>query len=112
VPNTTRWLTPEEGLAAHDAAAALLAAVLRGTPAEARGDHGQPTDAEGFAAMRCDEVFVHGYDIARGLGVAFTSPQDLARHVCDPLFPWTPLVAPGRRCWGVTAAWPCRTTRD
>ncbi|HSX77830.1 MAG TPA: hypothetical protein VLQ80_04560 [Candidatus Saccharimonadia bacterium] len=54
VPNTTRWLTPEEGLAAHDAAAALLAAVLREMPAEARGSHGQPTDAEEFAAMHCD----------------------------------------------------------
>ena len=55
-------LAPEEGLAAHDAATALLAAVLRGVPPESRGYHGQPTDAEGFAAMHCDEVLVYGYD--------------------------------------------------
>jgi hypothetical protein len=64
-------LTPEEGLAAHDAAASLLAAVLRGVPPEARGYHGQLTDAEGFAAMHCDEVRVHGDDIALGLGVLY-----------------------------------------
>ena len=55
--------------------------------------HVQPTDAEGFAAMHCDEVLVHGYDIARGLGVAFTLPPDLARHLRDRLFPWTPAGA-------------------
>ena len=87
-------LTPEEGLAAHDAAAALLAAVMRSMPPEARGYHGQPTDAEGFAAMHCDEVLVHGYDIARGLGIAFAPPPDLARRVRDRLFPWTPAGDP------------------
>ena len=59
----------------------LLAAVLRGMPAEARGYHGQRTEAEGFAAMHCDEVLVHGYDIALGLGVAFVPLPDLARRV-------------------------------
>jgi hypothetical protein len=83
-------LTSEEGLAAHDVIASLLAAVMRGVPLEARGYHGQPTDAEGFAAMHCDEVLVHGYDIAMGLGVAFSPPPDLARRVRDRLFPWTP----------------------
>ena len=28
--------------------------------------------------------------VGRGLGVAFTPPPDLARHVRDRLFPWTP----------------------
>jgi uncharacterized protein (TIGR03083 family) len=83
-----------EGLAAHDAAAALLAAVLRGMSPAARGYHGQPTDAEGFAAMHCDEVLVHGYDIALGLGVAFEPPADLVRRVRDRLFPWTPAGDP------------------
>ena len=44
----------------------FLAAVLRGMPAEARGSHGQPTDAAGCAAMPCEEVVVHGYDIRGG----------------------------------------------
>jgi len=85
LPPLLTWragLTTEEGLAAHDA------------PPEARGYHGQPTDAEGFAAMHCDEVLVHGYDIALGLGVVFVPPPDLARRVRDRLFPWTPAGAP------------------
>jgi hypothetical protein len=93
LPPMLKWregLAPEKGLAAHDAAASLLAAVIRGMPPEARGFHGQPTDAEGFAAMHCDEVLVHGYDIALGLGVAFLPPPDLARSVRDRLFPWAP----------------------
>jgi hypothetical protein len=97
LPPLLAWraeLTPEEGLAAHDAAAALLAAVMRGMPPEARGYHGQPTDAEGFAAMHCDEVLVHGCDIAPGLGVAFSPPPALARRVRDRLFPWTPAGDP------------------
>jgi hypothetical protein len=72
----------------------LLAAVLRGMLPEARGDHGQPTDAAGFAAMHCDELLVHGYDIALGLGVAFEPPPDLVRCVRDRLFPWTPAGDP------------------
>ena len=68
--------------------------MLRGMPPEARGYHGQPTDAAGFAAMHCDEVLVHGYDIALGLGVAFEPPPDLARRVRDRLFPWTPAGDP------------------
>jgi hypothetical protein len=68
--------------------------VIRGMPPEACGYHGQPTDADGFAAMHCDEVLVHGYDIARGLGIAFAPPPDLARCVRDRLFPWTPAGDP------------------
>jgi hypothetical protein len=86
LPPMLAWragLTPEEGLAAHAAAAALLAAVMRGVPPEARGYHGQPTDAEGFAAMHCDEVLVHSYDIALGLGVAFSPPPDLTLLWCN-----------------------------
>src|SRR5262249_33831892 len=42
LPPMLAWraeLTPEEGLAAHDAAASLLAAVMQGAPPEARGYH-------------------------------------------------------------------------
>ena len=104
LPRLLAWragLTPAEGLAAHDAAA-LLAAVLWGVPPEARGYHGQPTDAEGFAAMHCDEVLVHGYDIALGLGVACATG----------CFRGPPRATPGRHCCGAMAAWRCRTMID
>jgi hypothetical protein len=70
----------------------------RGAP-EARGYHGQPTDAEGFAAMHCDEVLVHGYDIARGLGGACATG----------CFRGPPQGTRGRRCYGAMDAWNCRT---
>ena len=61
--------------------------------------------------MHPDQVLVHGYDIALGLGVAFAPPPDLVRRVRDRLFlldprgdPWTTLL------W-CRAGWPCRTTR-
>ena len=44
--------------------------------------------------MHCDELLVHGYDIALGLGVAFEPPPDLVRCVRDRLFPWTPAGDP------------------
>ena len=75
-PRILAWLAL---IAQKASCTSFLAAVLRGMPAEARGSHGQPTDAAGCAAMPCEEVVVHGYDIARGLGVACTPPPDLAR---------------------------------
>lgn len=78
------------GLAAHDAAAALLSAVIRGMRPNARAFHGQRADASGFAAMHCDEVLVHGFDIAQGLGIDFSPPSDLVAAVRDRLFPWSP----------------------
>jgi uncharacterized protein (TIGR03083 family) len=47
-------------------------------------------DRSGWLAMACDEVLVHGADVAAGLGVAFTVPGELAGAVLARLFPWTP----------------------
>ena len=93
-------LTPAQGLAAHDAAASLLAAGMRGMAPEAHCYHDQPTDAAGCAALHCDEVLVHGYDLALGRGGA-GAPGG---------FRGPPLETYGRRCWGATAAWPCLPT--
>jgi uncharacterized protein (TIGR03083 family) len=66
-----------------------LAAGIDAAPADTRGFHpfGSP-DPEGFAAMACDELLVHGDDAARGLGAAFRPDEALAAAVVRRLFPW------------------------
>jgi uncharacterized protein (TIGR03083 family) len=83
--------SPAELLVVLEATAAVLAAVARATPSDARGFHGAGmADAEGFVAMGCAETLIHADDIARGLGVSFTPPADLAARVVRRLFPWAP----------------------
>ncbi len=66
-----------------------LAAGIDASPADARGFHpfGSP-DPDGFAAMACDELLVHGDDAARGLGADFNPDRELAAAVLRRLFPW------------------------
>ncbi len=72
-------------------AGALLARVVDTSPPDARGHHpAGDADASGFAGMGCDEILVHGYDIASGLGLAFTPPVDVASRTVRRLFPWSP----------------------
>ncbi|MFR9777619.1 maleylpyruvate isomerase N-terminal domain-containing protein [Micromonospora sp. MS34] len=69
-------------------AARMLALVARGTPAGVRAFH--PTgraDPEGFVAMGCVEVLLHGEDIAAGLGVAVDPPRPACARVVARLFP-------------------------
>lgn len=47
-------------------------------------------DRSGWLAMACDEVLVHGADVAAGLGIPFTVPGELAGAVVKRLFPWAP----------------------
>ena len=58
-------------------------------------------DPEGFAAMGVVEVLVHMRDVAAGLGLDWTPPEDLCDRVLYRLFPSAP-AAPlaGRRCCG------------
>jgi hypothetical protein len=71
--------------------AVLLAEVARAAPPTARAHHAAgPADAEGFVAMGMDELLVHTYDVASGLGADFAADGDLARVVLDRLFPWWP----------------------
>lgn len=74
------------------AASSALAAGVDAAPADTRGFHpfGSP-DPEGFAAMTCDELLVHGDDAARGLGVPFDPDRHLAARVLARLYPWHPL---------------------
>ncbi|MGW5669410.1 maleylpyruvate isomerase family mycothiol-dependent enzyme, partial [Micromonospora sp. NPDC003776] len=79
---------PEQLLEFVGCAARMLALVVRDTPAGVRAFHpsGQ-ADPEGFAAMGCVEVLVHGEDIAVGLGVAVDPPRPACARVVDRLFP-------------------------
>lgn len=71
--------------------AAVLAAVVDATPADARSWHPWGlADAAGFAGMGCDEMLVHTHDAARGLGCEFAIPPDLARKVLARMFPEAP----------------------
>lgn len=69
----------------------LLAAAVAQAPAHARAYHPWGmTDPSGFAAMGITEVLVHDYDIARGLGLSWPPPDELAEPVVARLFPDAP----------------------
>lgn len=75
----------------------VVASVVEASPASARGFHPMGSaDPSGFAAMACDEVLIHTDDAARGLGLSFRPPEDLAAAVLRRLFPW---VAPTADPW-------------
>lgn len=81
----------EEMLALAPAAAAVLAAAVRGSEPDVRAFHpAGMADPEGFLAMGCDEIIVHTRDIAAGLGIAFAPPADLCARIVARLFPWAP----------------------
>lgn len=87
--------TNTELLDLFEAAAATLAQVARAAPADVRGYHSAGmADPTGFLAMGCDEILVHTWDAARGLGVAFAPQEGLADRVLRRLFPWAQLDAP------------------
>jgi uncharacterized protein (TIGR03083 family) len=82
---------PPDLVATVGAFATVLARVVDATPPGTRGWHPYGlADASGFAAMACDELLVHTDDAARGLGVPFTPPPDLAAATLHRLFPWAP----------------------
>jgi uncharacterized protein (TIGR03083 family) len=84
-------LTPGELLVELRGSASVLSAVIRDAPREARAFHsGRNADAAGFAAVACDELLVHAWDIGRGLSETFAAPDDLTRRVLARLFPWAP----------------------
>ena len=69
----------------------ILASVGQGVDSSERAFHpAGMADAEGFCAMGCDEILVHGKDIAVGMGVPFDPPVELVARVLARLFPWAP----------------------
>ncbi len=88
---------PRNLLGACTGAAAILAGVCTSADATVRAYHpAGMADAEGFAAMGCDEILMHTFDIAAGIGVESTPPPgiaELAGRVVRRLFPWAPAGA-------------------
>ncbi|MWA12800.1 maleylpyruvate isomerase N-terminal domain-containing protein [Streptomyces sp. BA2] len=74
-----------------EASGALLIAMVRTAPPEARSYHGYGiSDPEGFAAMGAVEALVHAYDLAEGLGLEWAPPADVCARVLHRLFPDVP----------------------
>ena len=79
-----------------EANVSMLAAVIRDASPEARSWHNSGmTDRSGYAAMSCDELLVHTWDVGRGLDAPFELPGDLCGRLVSRLFPmWVPIEAP------------------
>lgn len=79
-----------------EAGAEVLVRVSDGTPEGVRtfSPTGQP-DAEGFLAMACVEIMVHGYDAVAGTEAEFDPDDGLCRRILGRLFPWAPPNTPG-----------------
>jgi uncharacterized protein (TIGR03083 family) len=74
--------------------AALLAAAIRTAGPDDRAWHAfGVADRSGFAAMGCDEIIVHGADIATTLGADYTPAPDLCARIVERLFPWVTVGA-------------------
>jgi hypothetical protein len=77
----------------RSAGALLAAAVTAAVPGQ-RGFHPFGiADRSGFAAMGCDEVLVHGGDLAAGLGFDFDPPAEVCARILRRIFPWAPADA-------------------
>lgn len=82
-------LSLEDLLGSLEGRAFALAEVVGAAPPDARGFHGQgPADPSGFAAMGCDEMLIHTYDIMSGLGESLDPPRDVCERTLGRLFPW------------------------
>ncbi|MER7273240.1 maleylpyruvate isomerase N-terminal domain-containing protein [Dactylosporangium sp. NPDC000244] len=70
--------------------ARLLTLELDAAGPDATAWHWGPTDRTGFAAMGVNEILVHTWDIAQGLGLSWSPPPELAAAVLTRLFPSVP----------------------
>ncbi|GAA2121866.1 hypothetical protein GCM10009727_07530 [Actinomadura napierensis] len=85
---------PDGLLQVLDACGAMLVALVRTTPPDARAHHVFGTsDPEGFAAMGIVETLVHIHDVAQGLGLPWNPPAGLCAKVLKRLFPDAPDAA-------------------
>ncbi|MFC5829158.1 hypothetical protein [Nonomuraea insulae] len=70
---------------------ALLAAMVRTAPEDARAHHVfGPADPEASAGMGLVETLVHTHDMAQGLGLDWTPPAGMCARLLARLFPDAP----------------------
>jgi hypothetical protein len=89
--NPGRWhdASQAEQLEAITGVCAAMASVAASTPSEARAYHATGMcDAEGYLAMDCIDLLVHCHDVAEGLGMTYTPPDDLCQALVARSFPW------------------------
>ncbi|MFL6100490.1 MAG: maleylpyruvate isomerase N-terminal domain-containing protein [Actinomycetales bacterium] len=102
--------TPGEMLEAVRGAARLVRTVIDGGGLERRSWHlFGVTDPTGVLAIGITELLVHGEDITRGLGLAWSPDVDLVVAVQERLLPQ---VVPGRDPWTSLLAAHGRTVGD
>jgi hypothetical protein len=84
-------ISPRRLLGVMTTSAHILAAVAAASPPGTVAFHPAGfSDAAGFCAMGCDELLVHGADIAAAFELAFVPPRDLVAPVVRRLFPSAP----------------------
>jgi len=79
-----------------ETAASLLVLALDSASPDARAWHFGLTDPSGFATLGVNELLVHTWDIAQGLGLDFEPPAVLAQSVVDRLWTGSPEGPAGR----------------
>jgi len=82
--------SPRQVLEVITASGALLAAAIDTAGPAARAWHWGPTDPGGFAALGVNEVLVHTYDVALGLGVPWRHAEAACAAVLNRLFSQAP----------------------
>jgi hypothetical protein len=69
----------------------VMAGVARSPSPMKRGYHWAGlANVSGFLAMGCDEILIHAHDVAQGLELPFSIPEDLASGILARLYPWAP----------------------
>lgn len=101
-PTLTVFVEHAEGpsglLQVFEASAAMLAAMVEVAPPDRRSFHPYGvSDPSGFAAMGVVEILVHMHDVAAGLGLTWSPPDDLCTAALRRLFRSAP---------STTAPWP------
>ena len=81
---------PRDVLQVVIACGRLLSSAVAAASPDARSWHWGATDPGGFAALGVNEILIHTYDIAQGLGINWLPPEPVCSAVLARLFPDAP----------------------